>query len=133
MYVLLSWVVIYGYWVVLGGVIVISFYSFCLLFLIFYGKECFCDVYDDYGYGYDDYYVVYVDYYVVVDVYVVDVYYDDYGYGYGLYELYEVLWVVMLLLILLVIFLIVIGFFSIGLMLYGIGWLGDYVEYVILG
>ncbi|MFB5205625.1 hypothetical protein, partial [Stenotrophomonas sp. 3diitr2024] len=32
-----NWVATYGYWAVLGGVIVTSFYSFRLLFLTFHG------------------------------------------------------------------------------------------------
>ena len=33
----------YGYWAVLGGVFVTSFYSFRLLYLTFHGKERFRD------------------------------------------------------------------------------------------
>ena len=38
-----NWVATYGYWAVLGGVLVTSFYSFRLLFLTFHGKERFRD------------------------------------------------------------------------------------------
>ena len=49
-----SWVATYGYWAVLGGVLVTSFYSFRLLFLTFHGKERFRDVHDDHGHAHDD-------------------------------------------------------------------------------
>ena len=39
-----SWVATYGYWAVLLGVFVTSFYSFRLLYLTFHGKERFRDV-----------------------------------------------------------------------------------------
>ena len=38
-----SWIATYGYWAVLAGVFVTSFYSFRLLFLTFYGRERFRD------------------------------------------------------------------------------------------
>jgi len=48
-----SWVATYGYWAVLGGVLVTSFYSFRLLFMTFHGKERFRDAHDDHGHGHD--------------------------------------------------------------------------------
>ena len=98
-----SWVATYGYWAVLGGVIVTSFYSFRLLFLTFFGKERFRDAHDDHGHhghGHDDHH------------------------GHGAHEPHESPWVVTVPLILLAIPSILIGFFTIGPMLFGTGWDG---------
>lgn len=98
-----SWVATYGYWAVLGGVIVTSFYSFRLLFLTFFGKERFRDAHDDHGHhghGHDDHH------------------------GHGAHEPHESPWVVTLPLILLAIPSVLIGFFTIGPMLFGTGWDG---------
>ena len=100
-----SWVATYGYWAVLGGVIVTSFYSFRLLFLTFFGQERFRDAHadhghDDHGHGHDDHH------------------------GHGAHEPHESPWVVTLPLILLSIPSILIGFFTIGPMLFGTGWDG---------
>ncbi|MCL7714109.1 NADH-quinone oxidoreductase subunit L [Stenotrophomonas mori] len=90
-----SWVATYGYWAVLGGVIVTSFYSFRLLFLTFFGKERFRDV------QHDDHH------------------------GHGAHEPHESPWVVTLPLILLAIPSILIGFFTAGPMLFGTDWAGN--------
>lgn len=98
-----GWVALYGYWAVLGGVIVTSFYSFRLLFLTFFGKERFRDAHDDHGHhghGHDDHH------------------------GHGAHEPHESPWVVTLPLILLAIPSVLIGFFTIGPMLFGTGWDG---------
>ncbi|KRG63956.1 NADH:ubiquinone oxidoreductase subunit L [Stenotrophomonas humi] len=98
-----SWVATYGYWAVLGGVIVTSFYSFRLLFLTFFGKERFRDAHDDHGHhghGHDDHH------------------------GHGAHEPHESPWVVTVPLILLAIPSVLIGFFTIGPMLFGTGWDG---------
>jgi len=102
-----SWVATYGYWAVLGGVIVTSFYSFRLLFLTFHGKERFRDAHDDHGH---------------------DAHHDDHGHGHGPHEPHETPWVVTLPLILLAIPSIIVGFFSIGPMLYGTDWAGHHAE-----
>ncbi len=98
-----SWVATYGYWAVLGGVIVTSFYSFRLLFLTFYGPERFRDNHhDDHGH---------------------DAHHDDHGH-HGAHEPHESPWVVTLPLMLLAIPSIFIGFFTIGPMLFGTDWTG---------
>jgi NADH-quinone oxidoreductase subunit L len=102
-----SWVATYGYWAVLGGVIVTSFYSFRLLFLTFFGKERFRDAHDDHGHhghGHDDHH------------------------GHGAHEPHESPLVVTVPLILLAIPSILIGFFTIGPMLFGTGWDGHAAE-----
>jgi len=98
-----NWVATYGYWAVLGGVIVTSFYSFRLLFLTFFGKERFRDAHDDHGH---------------------DAHHHDDHHGHGAHEPHESPWVVTLPLILLAIPSILIGFFTIGPMLFGTGWDG---------
>ncbi|WP_313643230.1 NADH-quinone oxidoreductase subunit L [Stenotrophomonas sp.] len=101
-----GWIATYGYWAVLGGVIVTSFYSFRLLFLTFFGKERFRDAHDDHhadhGHGHDDHH------------------------GHGAHEPHESPWVVTLPLILLAIPSVLIGFFTIGPMLFGTGWDGHH-------
>ena len=99
-----GWVATYGYWAVLGGVIITSFYSFRLLFLTFFGKERFRDAHDDHGHGHD-------------------AHHDDH-HSHGEHEPHESPWVVTLPLILLAIPSILIGFFTIGPMLFGTGWDG---------
>ncbi len=83
--------------------IVTSFYSFRLLFLTFFGKERFRDAHDDHGH---------------------DAHHHDDHHGHGAHEPHESPWVVTLPLILLAIPSILIGFFTIGPMLFGTGWDG---------
>jgi NADH-quinone oxidoreductase subunit L len=128
-----SWVATYGYWAVLGGVIVTSFYSFRLLFLTFHGKERFRDAHDDHGHGHDDHHAAHADHHAAADAHAADAHHDDHGHGHGPHEPHEAPWVVTLPLILLAIPSIVIGFFSIGPMLYGTGWSGDHAEHAIPG
>ncbi|MGB3393375.1 MAG: NADH-quinone oxidoreductase subunit L [Stenotrophomonas sp.] len=99
-----SWIATYGYWAVLGGVIVTSFYSFRLLFLTFFGKERFRDAHDDHGHA---------------------AHHDDH-HGHGAHEPHESPWVVTLPLILLAIPSVLIGFFTAGPMLFGTGWDGHH-------
>ena len=122
-----NWVATYGYWAVLGGVIVTSFYSFRLLFLTFHGKERFRDVHhDDHGHGHDDHHAA--------DAHHGDAHHDDHGHGHGgPHEPHETPWVVTLPLILLAIPSIAIGFFSIGPMLYGTDWAGHHAHDAIKG
>ncbi len=122
-----SWVATYGYWAVLGGVIVTSFYSFRLLFMTFHGKERFRDAHhDDHGdaHGHDDHHAA-------------DAHHDahdDHGHhGHGAHEPHETPWVVTLPLILLSIPSIAIGFFSIGPMLFGTDWAGHHAPEAIKG
>ncbi|WP_442683955.1 NADH-quinone oxidoreductase subunit L [Stenotrophomonas sp. JC08] len=91
-----SWVATYGYWAVLGGVIVTSFYSFRLLFLTFFGEERFRNNS-----------------------------HDDHGHGHGAHVPHESPWVVTLPLVLLAIPSIFIGFFTAGPMLFGTDWAGN--------
>jgi NADH-quinone oxidoreductase subunit L len=129
-----SWVATYGYWAVLGGVIVTSFYSFRLLFLTFHGKERFRDAHDDHGHGHDDHHAA--DAHADAhhgDAHHGDTHHDDHGHGHGPHEPHETPWVVTLPLILLAIPSIFIGFFSIGPMLYGTDWAGHHAEHGIPG
>ena len=106
-----NWIATYGYWAVLGGVFVTSFYSFRLLYLTFHGKERFRDAHDDHGHGHaahahDDHA------------------HDDHGHG--AHEPHESPWVVTVPLILLAIPSVAIGFFTIGPMLFGTDWMGHH-------
>jgi NADH-quinone oxidoreductase subunit L len=128
-----SWVATYGYWAVLGGVIVTSFYSFRLLFLTFHGKERFRDAHDDHshGHGHDEQHGADAH----ADAHHGDAHHDDHdhGHGHGPHEPHETPWVVTLPLILLAIPSIFIGYFSIGPMLYGTDWAGHHAEHGIPG
>lgn len=106
-----TWVATYGYWAVLGGVFVTSFYSFRLLYLTFHGKERFRDSHDDHGHGHEAHA------------------HDDHAHddhGHGAHEPHESPWVVTVPLILLAIPSIAIGFFTIGPMLFGTDWMGHH-------
>ena len=110
-----SWVATYGYWAVLGGVLVTSFYSFRLLFLTFHGKERFRDAHDDHGHAahaHDDH------------AHDEHGQHDDHGHGHGAHEPHESPWVVTLPLILLAIPSVAIGFITSGPMLFGTDWMG---------
>ncbi len=102
-----NWVATYGYWAVLAGVFVTSFYSFRLLYMTFHGKERFRDAHDDHGHAHDAH--------------------DDHGH-HGAHEPHESPWVVTLPLILLAIPSIVIGFLTIGPMLFGTDWSGHHEQ-----
>jgi NADH-quinone oxidoreductase subunit L len=113
-----SWVATYGYWAVLGGVLVTSFYSFRLLFMTFHGKERFRDAHDDHAHGHDDH---------AHDEH-------DHGHGHhGAHVPHESPWVVTLPLVLLAIPSIAVGFFSIGPMLFGTDWAGHHAVEAIKG
>ncbi len=90
-----GWVQAYAYWAVLLGVFVTSFYSFRLLYLTFFGKERFRDAHD--GHHAQD---------------------GQHGHGHA-HEPHESPWVVTLPLVLLAIPSILIGFFTVGPMLFG--------------
>ncbi|MBF6024407.1 NADH-quinone oxidoreductase subunit L [Lysobacter niastensis] len=111
-----NWVASYAYWAVLAGAFVTSFYSFRLLFLTFHGKERFHDPVPDHyvapeadsteheealSHEHDSH--------------------DDHGHGdHGhAHTPHESPWVVTLPLILLAIPSILIGFFTVGPMLFG--------------
>ncbi|KAF1718105.1 NADH-quinone oxidoreductase subunit L [Pseudoxanthomonas yeongjuensis] len=105
-----SWIATYGYWAVLLGVFVTSFYSFRLLYLTFHGKERFRDAQaDDHGHGHDEHA------------------HDDHGH-HGVHEPHESPWVVTIPLILLAIPSIGIGFLTIGPMLFGTDWSGHHEQ-----
>lgn len=108
-----NWIATYGYWAVLGGVFVTSFYSFRLLYLTFHGKERFRDAHVDHGHGHDAHH---------------DAHHDDHAHddhhGHGAHEPHESPKVVTIPLILLAIPSILIGLFTAGPMLFGTDWLG---------
>ncbi|MGH8025684.1 MAG: NADH-quinone oxidoreductase subunit L, partial [Pseudoxanthomonas sp.] len=114
-----NWIATYGYWAVLGGVFVTSFYSFRLLYLTFHGKERFRDAHDDHGHGHDDH------------AHAADHAHDDHAHG--AHEPHESPWVVTVPLILLAIPSIAIGFFTIGPMLFGTNWMGHHEAAAIPG
>lgn len=105
-----GWIATYGYWAVLLGAFVTSFYSFRLLYMTFFGKERFRDAHDDHGHGHDAHA------------------HDD-GHGHhGPVEPHESPWVVTLPLILLAIPSIIIGFFTVGPMLFATDWTGHHAQ-----
>ena len=107
-----NWIATYGYWAVLAGVFVTSFYSFRLLYLTFHGTERFRDAHDDHAHGHDAH---------------DDHAHDDHGHGHhGAHEPHESPWVVTVPLVLLAIPSIFIGFFTIGPMLFGTDWTGHH-------
>ncbi|WP_454830338.1 NADH-quinone oxidoreductase subunit L [Pseudoxanthomonas wuyuanensis] len=101
------WIASYGYWAVLLGVLVTSFYSFRLLYLTFHGKERFREAHADHGHGHDEHGG-----------------HDDHGHG--AHEPHESPWVVTVPLILLAIPSILIGYFTVGPMLFGTDWSGHH-------
>ena len=110
-----EWVATYGYWAVLLGVFVTSFYSFRLLYLTFHGKERFRDAHADHAHG--DHHA--------------DTHGDDHGdeHGHhGVHEPHESPWVVTVPLILLAIPSILVGYFTIGPMLFGTDWSGHHEQ-----
>ena len=125
-----SWVATYGYWAVLGGVIVTSFYSFRLLFMTFHGKERFRDAHADHGHAdaahaHDDH--AHGDASPGGS--------DDHGHDHGhdAHEPHESPWVVTVPLILLAIPSVVVGFFTVGPMLFGTDWRGHHAEALVPG
>ncbi|MEP6908344.1 MAG: NADH-quinone oxidoreductase subunit L, partial [Pseudoxanthomonas sp.] len=115
-----NWIATYGYWAVLGGVFVTSFYSFRLLYLTFHGKERFRDAQHDHAHD------SHAD---AHEVHAQDAHADAHGHddhhGHGAHEPHESPWVVTIPLILLAIPSIAIGFFTIGPMLFATDWSGQ--------
>jgi NADH-quinone oxidoreductase subunit L len=111
-----EWVANYGYWAVLLGVFVTSFYSFRLLYLTFHGKERFREAHADHGH--DDHHA---------DAHHDDHHGDDHGH-HGAHEPHESPWVVTVPLILLAIPSILVGYFTIGPMLFGTDWSGHHEQ-----
>ena len=99
-----GWVAQYANWAVLLGAFVTSFYSFRLLYLTFFGKERFKDAH---GHGHDAHH---------------DAHHDDHGHG--THAPHESPWVVTLPLVLLAIPSVLVGFFTVGPMLFGTDVLG---------
>mgnify|MGYP002780364693 FL=1 len=98
-----GWVATYAYWAVLLGAFVTSFYSFRLLYLTYFGEERFRHAHDDHAHddhAHDDHA------------------HDDHDH-HGPVEPHESPWVVTLPLILLAIPSIVIGYLTVGPMLFG--------------
>jgi len=90
-----NWVATYGYWAVLLGAFVTAFYSFRLLYLTFFGEERFRQIaHDDHAHAHAHEH-------------------------HGAHEPHESPWVVTLPLVLLAIPSVVIGFLTIGPMLFG--------------
>ena len=117
-----NWVATYGYWAVLGGVFVTSFYSFRLLYLTFHGKERFRDAHADDHHGHDSHA------HDAHDDHAHDGAHDDDHGHHGAHEPHESPWLVTLPLVLLAIPSILIGFFTIGPMLFGTSWNGHHAE-----
>ena len=95
----------YANFAVLLGAFVTSFYSFRLLYLTFFGEERFRDAHAHDAHGHD--------------AHAHDDHHDDHGHGHGAHEPHESPWVVTVPLILLAIPSIVIGFLTVGPMLFG--------------
>jgi len=108
-----GWVATYGYWAVLLGAFVTSFYSFRLLYLTYFGEERFRHAHDDHGHGHDAHHAD--DHHDAHDAH-----HDDaHGHGHGPHVPHESPWVVTLPLILLAIPSIFIGYLTVGPMLFG--------------
>ncbi|SKC44362.1 NADH dehydrogenase subunit L [Pseudoxanthomonas indica] len=126
-----EWVASYGYWAVLLGVFVTSFYSFRLLYLTFHGKERFRDAHaahgDDHHHGTAHDEAESHAEPVAADAHAHDDQHghDDHGH-HGAHEPHESPWVVTLPLILLAIPSIFIGIFTIGPMLFATDWTGHH-------
>ena len=103
-----DWIATYGYWAVLLGAFVTAFYSFRLLYMTFFGQPRWqhADAHHDAAHAHDDSH---------------DHGHDDHGHG---HEPHESPWVVTLPLVLLAIPSAVIGFLTIGPMLFGTDMLG---------
>jgi NADH-quinone oxidoreductase subunit L len=106
------WGASYAYFCVLAGVFVTSFYSFRLLYMTFHGKERFTVEHKAHGHGHDDHHD------------------DDHGHhtpGVLEHAPHESPWVVTVPLVLLAIPSIVIGFLTVGPMLFG-DWFGKAIH-----
>ena len=106
-----GWAQTYGYWAVMLGVFVTAFYSFRLLYLTFHGKERFREV-EAHGHG---------DHHEAHDAHG-DAHHDahdDHGHHHGPVEPHESPKVVTVPLVLLAIPSVLIGFFTVGPMLFG--------------
>lgn len=108
-----NWIATYGYWAVLLGAFVTSFYSFRLLYMTFFGEERFRQPAPHAGHDAmdsDSEALVHAD--------------DDHGH-HGPVEPHESPWVVTVPLVLLAIPSLLVGFFTIGPMLFGTDIMGQ--------
>ncbi|MCM2335274.1 MAG: NADH-quinone oxidoreductase subunit L [Pseudomonas sp.] len=105
-----GWVGQYAYWAVLLGAFVTAFYSFRLLYLTFHGKERFRDAHADAHHGHDAH--------------------DAHGHDdhHGPHEPHESPWVVTVPLILLAIPSVLIGYLTVGPMLFATDMSGHNVQ-----
>jgi NADH-quinone oxidoreductase subunit L len=118
-----SWVATYGYWAVLLGAFVTSFYSFRLLYLTYFGEERFRHAHDSHAHdnhAHDSHEHETHGHDAHTHDHHADAHggHDDHGH-HGPVEPHESPWVVTLPLILLAIPSIAIGFFTVGPMLFG--------------
>jgi NADH-quinone oxidoreductase subunit L len=117
-----GWIATYGYWAVLLGAFVTSFYSFRLLYLTYFGEERFRHAHEGHAH-YDAHGAHANDDDHHGDGHGADAHDDDHGH-HGPHEPHESPWVVTLPLILLAIPSIAIGFVTVGPMLFGTDMLG---------
>ncbi|MET0892160.1 MAG: NADH-quinone oxidoreductase subunit L [Pseudoxanthomonas sp.] len=129
-----AWIANYGYWAVLLGVFITSFYSFRLLYLTFHGKERFREAHGAaHGHGHEHDLHARAQHAHAVEGHAVEGHvveghgHDDHGH-HGAHEPHESPWVVTVPLILLAIPSIAIGFFTIGPMLFGTDWSGHHAR-----
>jgi NADH-quinone oxidoreductase subunit L len=118
-----GWIATYGYWAVLLGAFVTSFYSFRLLYMTFFGEERFRNAGDDHGHAHADH--GHAD--EAHAHHAADARHDDHGH-HGPVEPHESPWVVTLPLILLAIPSMIIGFLTAGPMLFGTDTLGHHKQ-----
>jgi len=121
-----SWVATYGYWAVLLGAFVTSFYSFRLLYMTYFGEERFRHAHDSHAHEDHSHHDAHTDGHHG-DVHHDDSH-DDHGHGHGAHEPHESPWVVTLPLILLAIPSVLIGFLTVGPMLFGTDWSGHHEQ-----
>ena len=120
-----SWVATYGYWAVLLGAFVTSFYSFRLMYMTFFGPERFRDAHADpahAGHGAVGHDHAGENAHAHETHHEPDVgSHDDHGHDghHGAHEPHESPWVVTLPLVLLAIPSVLVGFFTAGPMLFG--------------
>jgi NADH-quinone oxidoreductase subunit L len=129
-----SWVATYGYWAVLLGVFVTSFYSFRLLYLTFHGKERFHDPVPDHYVAPEADSTEHED--ALAHAHAAPTAHgdapshDDDHHGHdghhGAHTPHESPWVVTVPLILLAIPSVLVGFFTAGPMLFGKDWSGHH-------
>jgi NADH-quinone oxidoreductase subunit L len=112
-----NWVATYAYWAVLLGAFVTAFYSFRLLYMTFHGKEHFHD-------PVPAHYVAPEADTTEHEAALADEHGHDDGHGHHAHTPHESPWVVTVPLILLAIPSVLIGFFTVGPMLFGTDALG---------